>query len=44
MDRDTLLSAVSERLSYVVVYNNDDLSGPYRLVAIYENGKSIIER
>jgi predicted ABC-type ATPase len=39
----TNLARSIERLPYVIVYNNDDLSEPFRLVARYENGKSILE-
>ncbi len=35
------LKRAIERLPYVIVYNNDDIAYPYKLVALYENGKSI---
>lgn len=31
-----------ERLPYVIVYSNDDLAHPYKLVELYGNGKSIL--
>lgn len=37
----TNLKRAIERLPYVIVYSNDDLTHPYRLVELYENGKSI---
>jgi predicted ABC-type ATPase len=30
-----------ERLPYVIIYSNDDLTHPYKLVELYGNGKSI---
>lgn len=35
------LKRAIERLPYVIVYSNDDLAHPYKLFAMYENGKSI---
>jgi predicted ABC-type ATPase len=35
------LKRAIERLPYVIVYSNNDLAQPYKLVALYENGKSI---
>jgi predicted ABC-type ATPase len=36
----TNLKLAIERLPYVIVYSNDDLAQPYKLVGLYENGKS----
>lgn len=33
-----------ERLPYVIVYNNDDLAHPYKLVDLFEHGKSTLNR
>lgn len=35
------LKRAIERLPYVIVYSNDDLAHPYKLVNLYENGKRI---
>ncbi len=35
------LQRAIERLPYVIVYSNDDLTQPYRLVELYQNGNSI---
>ncbi len=35
------LKRAIERLPYVIVYSNDDLAHPYKLVERYENGKVI---
>lgn len=35
------LKRAIERLPYVIVYSNDDLTHPYKFVKLYENGKSI---
>ncbi len=35
------LKRAIERLPYVIVYSNDDLAHPYKLVELYENSKSI---
>jgi predicted ABC-type ATPase len=35
------LKRAIERLPYVIVYNNDELAHPYKLVEVYENGKRI---
>jgi len=35
------LKLAIERLSYVIVYSNNDFAQPYKLVGLYENGKSI---
>lgn len=31
-----------ERLPYVVIYSNNDLAHPYRLVELYENGQGLL--
>ena len=36
------LKRAIERLPYVIVYSNDDLAHPYKLVELYEHGKSIL--
>ncbi len=36
------LKRAIERLPYVIVYSNDDLAHPYKLVELYGNGKSIL--
>jgi predicted ABC-type ATPase len=36
------LKRAIERLPYVIVYSNDDISHPYKLVELYEHGKSIM--
>ncbi len=36
------LKRAIERLPHVIVYSNEDLNHPYRLVAHYENGSSIL--
>jgi predicted ABC-type ATPase len=36
------LKRAIERLPYVIVYSNDDLTDPYKLVELYQNGKSIL--
>lgn len=35
------LKRAIERLPYVIVYSNSDLTHPYKLVDLYENGKRI---
>jgi predicted ABC-type ATPase len=37
------LKLAIERLPYVVVYNNDDLAHPYKLVELNENGNRLRE-
>lgn len=37
----TNLKRAIDRLPYVIVYSNDDLAQPYKLVGLYENGKRI---
>ncbi len=34
------LKRAIERLPYVIVYSNDDIAHPYKLVELYEHGKS----
>jgi predicted ABC-type ATPase len=34
------LKRAIERLPYVIVYSNNDLTDPYKFVELYENGKS----
>ena len=36
------LKRAIERLPYVIVYSNDDIAHPYKLVELYEHGKSIL--
>ncbi|MEQ1830911.1 MAG: zeta toxin family protein [Pirellula sp.] len=36
------LKRAIERLPYVIVYSNDDIAHPYKLVELYEHGKSIM--
>jgi predicted ABC-type ATPase len=36
------LKRAVERLPYVIVFSNDDLTRPYKIVELYENGKSIL--
>lgn len=36
------LKLAIERLPYVIVYSNDDLTQPYKLIELYENGKSTL--
>jgi hypothetical protein len=31
------LKRACERLAYVIVYSNDDLAHPYKLIELYEN-------
>jgi len=38
------LKLAIERLPYVIVYSNVDLTHPYKLVDLYENGKRISKR
>jgi predicted ABC-type ATPase len=33
------LQRAIERLPHVIVFSNEDLSNPYQLIAIYENGR-----
>lgn len=35
------LKRAIERLPHVIVYSNDDLAHPYKLIELYENGKRI---
>lgn len=35
------LKLAIERLPYVIVYSNDNLTHPYRFIGLYENGKNI---
>ena len=35
------LKLAIKRLPYVIVYSNNDLANPYKVVELYENGKSI---
>ena len=34
------LKRAIDRLPYVIVYSNDDIADPYKLVGLYELGKS----
>jgi predicted ABC-type ATPase len=34
------LKLAIERLPYVIVYSNDDLTQPYKFIGLYENGKN----
>lgn len=36
------LKLAIERLPYVIVYSNDDLAQPYKIIELYENGKNIL--
>jgi predicted ABC-type ATPase len=38
------LQRAIERLPYVIVFSNEDLSNPYQLIATYENGQAIEQK
>ena len=38
------LKRAIERLPYVIVYSNDDLAHPYKLVELVKHGKSMLDR
>jgi predicted ABC-type ATPase len=35
------LQRAIKRLPHVIVFSNEDLSNPYQLIAIYENGRAM---